>query len=251
MQFLKKHAITILYVVITMALAFLGYRLFSESAKVSDIMLFAFFSSGLLSMPLVEVGDKILKKLRELEPKTGAGPCSVSPVDSRSHRHDLERALANTLAPYLVNSHTAQKMGAYIRGVVDAMIGAGQSTIGQAVAMAAIQPHVDALAKVAGLAGPSVTGDQIQALMGKLTWRYEQPDGTTSTFAHAFLGSFYLVTGHSACVSPENFDAAKGMKYAREQAEGKARDKLWELEGWALHSRLSNIRNNSDEPIPA
>jgi hypothetical protein len=24
------------------------------------------------------------------------------------------------------------------------------------------------------------------------------------------------------------------MKYAREQAEGKARDKLWELEGYAL-----------------
>ena len=40
-------------------------------------------------------------------------------------------------------------------------------------------------------------------------------------------------------MSPENFDAALGMKYAREQAEGKARDKLWELEGYALHKQLA------------
>ena len=91
------------------------------------------------------------------------------------------------------------------------------------------------------LTAPRVTAAQIQALMDKLTWRYEQPEGTTSTFAHAFLGRFYLATGHSACVSPENFDAALGMKYAREQAEGKARDKLWELEGYRLYTG-SNAR---------
>lgn len=90
----------------------------------------------------------------------------------------------------------------------------------------------------AGLTAPRVTGEQIQALMATLSWRYDQPEGTTSTFAHAFLGRFYLVTGHSGCVSPENFDAALGMKYAREQAEGKARDKLWELEGYKLASKL-------------
>ncbi|MEQ6437237.1 Gp49 family protein [Comamonas sp. w2-DMI] len=91
----------------------------------------------------------------------------------------------------------------------------------------------------AGLTAPRVTAEQIQALMDRLTWRYEQPEGTASTFAHAFLGRFYLATGHSACVSAENFNAALGQKYAREQAEGKARDKLWELEGWALHRALN------------
>lgn len=85
-----------------------------------------------------------------------------------------------------------------------------------------------------GLTAPRVTAEQINALMDTVTWRYEQPEGTTSTFAHAFLGRFYLATGHSACVSPENFNADLGMKYAREQAEGKARDKLWELEGYKL-----------------
>lgn len=86
------------------------------------------------------------------------------------------------------------------------------------------------------LTAPRVTAAQINALMDTVTWRYEQPEGTTSTFAHAFLGRFYLATGHSACVSPENFNADLGMKYAREQAEGKARDKLWELEGYKLFS---------------
>lgn len=103
--------------------------------------------------------------------------------------------------------------------------------------------HADQAAEAeivaAGLTAPRVTADQIQALMDKLTWRYEQPEGTTSTFAHAFLGRFYLATGHSACVSAENFNAALGQKYAHEQAEGKARDKLWELEGWALHRALN------------
>lgn len=91
----------------------------------------------------------------------------------------------------------------------------------------------------AGLDAPRVTADQIQALMDRVVFRYEHPDGTTSTFAHAFLGGFYLATGHSACVSPENYKPALGQKYAREQAEPKARDKLWELEGYALHKQLA------------
>lgn len=93
----------------------------------------------------------------------------------------------------------------------------------------------------AGLTAPRVTSEQIQALMEKLTWSYEQPEGTTSTFAHAYLGRFYVATGHSACVSPENFNAELGMKYAREQAEGKACGKLWELEGYALAKSLKNF----------
>lgn len=248
MQFLKKHAITILYVVIAMALSFLGYRLFGQSAKVSDIMLFALFSSALLVMPLVETGDKILKKLRELEPKTGAGPCSAGSVEPRRNRRDLEHALVAALAPGLVCRMTGAQIGEYIKAAADAIMGPVQAGfvaqvrdhVAQVGAMAAIQPQADAVAKVAGMAGPSVTGEQIQALMAQLIWVYDQPEGTTSTFAHAYLGRFYLTTGYSACVSPENFDAAKGMKYAREQAEGKARDKLWELEGYALFKQLNN-----------
>lgn len=105
--------------------------------------------------------------------------------------------------------------------------------------------RIEAELVAAGLTAPRVTADHIQALMDRVVYHYEQPQGTTSTFAHAFLDGFYLasgysacVSGYSACVSAANFDAAKGQKYAKEQAEPKARDKLWELEGYMLHSKL-------------
>ena len=98
--------------------------------------------------------------------------------------------------------------------------------------------RIEAELVAAGLDAPRVTADHIQALMDRVVYHYEQPQGTTSTFAHAFLDGFYLASGYSACVSVANFDAAKGQKYAKEQAEPKARDKLWELEGYVLHSKL-------------
>ena len=102
--------------------------------------------------------------------------------------------------------------------------------------------RIEAELVAAGLDAPRVTADHIQALMDRVVYHYEQPQGTTSTFAHAFLDGFYLASGYSACVSAANFDAAKGQKYAKEQAEPKARDKLWALEGYALHSKLAAQR---------
>lgn len=99
--------------------------------------------------------------------------------------------------------------------------------------------RIESELQAAGLNAPRVTADQIQALMGRVVYHYEQPQGTTSTFAHAFLDGFYLDSGYSACVSAENFNAAKGQKYAKEQAEPKARNKLWELEGYVLHRELA------------
>ncbi|WP_246610383.1 Gp49 family protein [Comamonas fluminis] len=304
MQFLKKHATAILYLLVVLFLVFFGYRLFGASTKVGDIMLFALFSSALLVLPLVEIGDKVLKKLCDLELKTGAGPCSVSSVEPRDHRRDLEHSLVHQLAVRLFERQMDGKtIGKFIQSTADAILsptpisaqtsrhsveclyhyalarlgledsaamrvifwdahealdwdektdrykvpvlsGAPCSSCssgnGSPSAMADFRPQADALAKAAAVDGSSVAGEQIQALMDKLVWVYDQPEGTTSTFAHAYLGRFYLTTGHSACVSPENFDAAKGMKYAREQGEGKARDKLWELEGYALFKQLNN-----------
>lgn len=48
------------------------------------------------------------------------------------------------------------------------------------------------------------------------------------------LRNGFTVTGESACVSPENFNAELGRKYARE----KAINKIWELEGYLLKQRL-------------
>lgn len=87
-----------------------------------------------------------------------------------------------------------------------------------------------------GLDAPRITLDQIKAMMARVQYNFDQPEGTTSTFAHAFLdGDFYLATGHTACVSKENFNPSLGIKYAQEEAAQKAQDKLWELEGYNLY----------------
>ena len=221
---------------------------------------YIFACSALVVLAFFTKIDVVFHALRdELEPKTGGTASgSVNTLEPRSHRHDLELALVHSLAPHLVNHHKATGLGAYLRDVADAIFGAGQvsgkhkrlihgaeicacdlafergaHSIGE---QADQRAEAEIVAK--GLTAPRVTKEQIQTLMSQLTWRYEQPRGTTSTLAHAYLGRFYLVTGHSACVSPENFDAALGMKYAREQAEGKAREKLWELEGYKLYAGM-------------
>jgi len=92
---------------------------------------------------------------------------------------------------------------------------------------------------------PNGTGDPIIAcpdvindLAGRVTYRYDVQE--TSTFCHAFLDEkFYLATGHSACVSAENFNADIGRKIAAENVAKPMRDKLWELEGYALYKQLS------------
>jgi hypothetical protein len=91
-----------------------------------------------------------------------------------------------------------------------------------------------------GLNAPRVTPGQVDALMARVAFIAEQrPGGSTSTFVHAFLdGKFYLATGKSACVDPANFDAGIGFEIASKQCSQLARDKLWELEGYALYKQL-------------
>lgn len=48
------------------------------------------------------------------------------------------------------------------------------------------------------------------------------------------LRNGFTVTGESACVSPENFDAELGHKIARQNAI----DKIWPLMGYELKQRL-------------
>lgn len=54
------------------------------------------------------------------------------------------------------------------------------------------------------------------------------------TFCVLVLHNGFTVTGESACVSPENFDAEIGRKIARQNAI----NKLWPLMGFALADRL-------------
>ncbi len=96
-----------------------------------------------------------------------------------------------------------------------------------------------------GLTAPRITVAHIQALKNRVFYQFEQPMGTTSTFCHAYLdGRFYLTSGHSACVSVDNFDAAMGEDIARRNATNQAAEKLWGLEGYRLFMQL-----NEEPPI--
>lgn len=87
-----------------------------------------------------------------------------------------------------------------------------------------------------GLTAPRITPGEIDALMNKISHVYFQHG--TSTFCHGFLdGRFYLASGHSACVSPENFDLAIGRDVAFKNMMAAARSKLWEFEGYSLYRR--------------
>lgn len=55
------------------------------------------------------------------------------------------------------------------------------------------------------------------------------------TFCVLVLRNGFVVTGESACASPENFDLEIGKRIARENAV----QKLWPLMGYELKSRLS------------
>jgi hypothetical protein len=54
------------------------------------------------------------------------------------------------------------------------------------------------------------------------------------TFCVLVLENGFTVTGESACVSPENFDASLGQKIAMENAL----DKIWPIEGYLLKQKL-------------
>lgn len=242
------------------AMFFFLYRLSGDSPKVVD-MAFLIVSGTMLCLSVVGgLLEGLECKLNKwLEPKVGYAPQASAPIDpypQQPHRYDLEKSLVHALAPYLVNFSKATDLGAYIREAADAILSGGLPGAKSICTCAQLEnaacnncPTIGAQADqraeaeivAAGLTAPRVTAEQIQSLMDQLTWSYEHEDGSRHTFAHAFLGDFYICTGHNAPVSRENFDAGLGRKYAREQAEGKARDKLWGLEGYVLAKLLKVV----------
>lgn len=58
--------------------------------------------------------------------------------------------------------------------------------------------------------------------------------GTTLTVCCLTLVNGYQVTGESASVSAENFDAEIGRRIARDNAK----QKIWSLEGYLLRNKL-------------
>ncbi|MDO2946940.1 Gp49 family protein [Aeromonas simiae] len=90
-----------------------------------------------------------------------------------------------------------------------------------------------------GLTAPRVTPDQIDALMRGVRYEVQVVPGTTTTLATAIAANgFTLAIGMTACADPANFNAELGAKYAIKDAEAKARQELWKLEGWRLKCHL-------------
>lgn len=90
-------------------------------------------------------------------------------------------------------------------------------------------------------AAPRVTPDQIDHLHCSLRVLTHHFPGTTCTVAVAALpDGFVAGVGHSACISATNFDADVGAQIAKRNALNAAREKLWELEGYALRERLAS-----------
>lgn len=94
----------------------------------------------------------------------------------------------------------------------------------------------------AGSVYPKVEASTLDKLMDQVTVSTHIVEGTTTTVATAMIRvgkvNFTLCNEFTACVDPRNFNAELGAKYARLKALEVARNKLWELEGYALAKEM-------------
>jgi hypothetical protein len=94
------------------------------------------------------------------------------------------------------------------------------------------EKKIEADMKAKGLNAPKLKPADIDATI--VDEDYHVFPKTQLTICCLTLRNGFTVTGESACVSPENFDAVIGRTIARQ----KARDKIWTLEGYAMKERL-------------
>lgn len=85
-----------------------------------------------------------------------------------------------------------------------------------------------------GLNAPRLSPEKIDATVVGEDY-YVFPD-TTLTVCCLKLRNGFTVTGESASVSIENFDAELGRKIARSHA----RDKIWTLESYLLREQINS-----------
>ena len=100
-----------------------------------------------------------------------------------------------------------------------------------AIDEAAIESEIQAR----GLNAPRLTPADIDAQIMKADYHVF---GGVLTVCALTLRNGFMVTGESACASPENFDAAIGQKIAFDMA----RDKIWAFEGYVLKQYLATIQ---------
>jgi hypothetical protein len=90
-----------------------------------------------------------------------------------------------------------------------------------------------------GLTASRNTPDHIDQLLAKSQVGFWQPEGTTLTICVIQLPNGFCVTGESAAASPENFQTDVGQELAFKMA----RDKVWQLEGYLLKSKLQEAQD--------
>lgn len=81
--------------------------------------------------------------------------------------------------------------------------------------------------------GPRLTPEKIDKAI--VDEDYHVFPGSQLTVCALTLRNGYVVTGESACASPENFNEEIGRKVARDNA----RNKIWALEGYLLKEQLA------------
>lgn len=87
-----------------------------------------------------------------------------------------------------------------------------------------------------GLDAPRITPEMLDNAI--VSEEYHLFEDTQLTVCVLTLKNGFTVTGESACVSPENFDAQIGEDISRKNA----RDKMWPLLGFGLAEHLSNSK---------
>ena len=92
--------------------------------------------------------------------------------------------------------------------------------------------EVEQMIQDKNLNAPRVTPEDITDAIVSAAY-YVFP-GTQTTICLLTLTNGFTVTGESACASPENYDEEVGNKIARDAAK----DKIWELLGFALKEKL-------------
>jgi hypothetical protein len=83
-----------------------------------------------------------------------------------------------------------------------------------------------------GLTAPRVTLESIDRVIKKFD--YHVFADSTLTICRLTLVNGFVVTGESACASPENFNVELGRQIAYDNAK----EKIWVLEGYLLKQRL-------------
>ena len=80
-----------------------------------------------------------------------------------------------------------------------------------------------------------VDPEVIDQLMSSMQFTYGRVSDTNITGCWAVLpNGFSVAYGESSCVDPAEYDETKGRQLALQRCMIKARDKLWEFEGYIL-----------------